>query len=282
MNRFSFGEKEEDITSISNEEDELIARINEDAENINRGKSLSDVRLENLSIFATESQAKVIEFPPDMNKILVVKAGPGSGKTSTIVKRIAYLISIGKLKPEEILVLSMANRSVNSLKKYLINTLGEDLTSGISINTFHSFCGGLVDQYGDQYSSSFRKKTLMDDLSWRSFSNIFLGKSISLSGRTVEGNLTPLSLEKLLIAVKSGNLTIPQAAYKYKVSKEYIEALIMYLENNGMIRYHDLLVNALELMDLSLQPQAVGNMNLIPQLKNYKAIIVDEFQDIHP
>ena len=282
MNCFSFGEKEEDITSISNEEDELIARINGDAENINRGKSLSDVRLENLSIFATESQAKVIEFPPDMNKILVVKAGPGSGKTSTIVKRIAYLISIGKLKPEEILVLSMANRSVNSLKKYLINTLGEDITSGISINTFHSFCGGLVDQYGDQYSSSFRKKTLMDDLSWRSFSNIFLGKSISLSGRTVEGNLTPLSLEKLLIAVKSGNLTIPQAAYKYKVSKEYIEALIMYLENNGMIRYHDLLVNALELMDLSLQPQAVGNMNLIPQLKNYKAIIVDEFQDIHP
>lgn len=87
MNCFSFGEKEEDITSISNEEDELIARINEDAENINRGKSLSDVPLENLSIFATESQAKVIEFPPEMNKILVVKAGPGSGKTSTIVKK---------------------------------------------------------------------------------------------------------------------------------------------------------------------------------------------------
>lgn len=282
MNSFSFDSKDGDIDTIFNDEDELIARVSEDSRNKDRCKSLLNVPTENLPIFATESQAKVIEFPPEMNKILVVKAGPGSGKTSTIVKRIAYLISLGQLKPDEILVLSMANRSVNALKKYLINTLGEDLTNGISINTFHSFCGGLVDQYGDQYSSSFKKKTLMDDLSWRSFSNIFLGKSISLSGRTVEGNLTPPSLEKLLISVKSGNLTIPQAAYKYKVSKEYIEALIMYLESNGMIRYHDLLVNALELMDLSLQPQVEGSKNLIPQLKNYKAVIVDEFQDIHP
>lgn len=282
MNSFSFGAKEGDTDTILNDEDDLIARVSEDAENKDRCKSLFNVPTKKLPIFATESQAKVIEFPPEMNKILVVKAGPGSGKTSTIVKRIAYLLSLEKLKPEEILVLSMANRSVNGLKKYLMNTLSEELTNCISINTFHSFCGGLVDQYGSQYSPSFKKKTLMDDLSWRSFSNIFLGKYISLSGRTVEGNLTPPSLERLLIAVKSGNLTIPQAAYKYKVSKEYIEALIMYLESNGMIRYHDLLVNALELINLSLQPQADGNKNLIPQLKKYKAVIVDEFQDIHP
>lgn len=281
MNCFSF---EGNNTDELNEEDELISKINEnhgDQKTIeNFGRESSEKR--SMPFFATESQAKVIEFPPDMNSILVVKAGPGSGKTSTIVKRIAYMISMEKLRPEEILVLSMANRSVNSLKKYLTNALGENLVSNISINTFHSFCGGLVDQYGDQYSSAFKKKTLMDDLSWRSFSSIFLGKAIQLNGRKMEGNLTPPSLERLLIEVKSGNLTVPQAAYKYKVTKEYIEALVMYLESNGMIRYHDLLTNAMDLIELSLQPQLDGMQKLISLLQGFKAVIVDEFQDIHP
>lgn len=39
----------------------------------------------------------------------LVLAGPGSGKTLTIAKRIEYLIKVYKVRPEEILVLPLRN-----------------------------------------------------------------------------------------------------------------------------------------------------------------------------
>lgn len=286
MNSFSFDDSKGEFEIHRHEEggitDEVDQKETEIHGNLEVSKNLRPLQDEEKIMVATQSQANIIEFLPDMNTMLVVKAGPGSGKTNTLVKRIAYMITREKLKAEEILVLSMANRSVNSLKQNLISTIGKELSDRVSINTFHAFCGALVDQYGDQYSPSFKKKRLMDDLSWRSFSNIFLGKLININGKTVDGNLSAPSLERLLVSVKSGSLTIPQAAYKYKVSNEYIEALILYLEKNGMIRYHDLLTNALDLIKLSLKERSDGIVKLIPSLANYKAVIVDEFQDIHP
>lgn len=39
----------------------------------------------------------------------LVLAGPGSGKTLTIAKRIEYLIKVYKVRPEEILVITLRN-----------------------------------------------------------------------------------------------------------------------------------------------------------------------------
>ncbi|KAK6453628.1 ATP-dependent DNA helicase HMI1 mitochondrial precursor [Scheffersomyces xylosifermentans] len=227
------------------------------------------------------SQREVAEFPPSPQSILAVRAGPGSGKTFTMVNRIATLMSKYALEPEEILVLSMTNRAVNSLRgslDFIINN--NEISSKLELRTFHSFCASLVDQYGHLYFQSSVKRRLMDDLSWRSFSNIFSAKTISIAGKKVEGSLTASSLERILQGIKSGEFSLKQASDKFKVNKDYLNELLLYLEQNGMMRYQDFIADAISIMDSSSLDKQ-DETSWIPQLAKYKVIIIDEIQDMH-
>ncbi|CDF20616.1 dNA helicase UvrD/REP helicase family [Clostridium sp. CAG:609] len=75
------------------------------------------------------------------NTLLI--AGAGSGKTTTILKRIEYLIESNIFKVDEILVISFTNKSVDDLKKrckYQIN-----------IKTFHKLAMEILDEYNINY-----------------------------------------------------------------------------------------------------------------------------------
>lgn len=227
----------------------------------------------------TASQWNIISHDSAPNHILAVHAGPGSGKTFTLVNRIAYMLRYQNLKPSEILVLSMANRSVSNLRAGLNAALEQEAVNGINISTFHSFCRSLVDQDESQYSKSFTRKRLMNDISWRNFSRIFLGRNVNVHGDTVYGNLSSKLLENVIGNIKSGELDINDAASQFKVSQKYIESIMEYLDKYGLMRYHDLITNALDLVKHSLSD---GNIEKwIPLLANYKVIIIDEFQDMY-
>ncbi|KAK6461351.1 ATP-dependent DNA helicase HMI1 mitochondrial precursor [Scheffersomyces coipomensis] len=226
----------------------------------------------------TDSQRKIIETVPKPREILLVKAGPGSGKTLTMARRIVHLVEQHNIKPEEILVLSMTNRAVGMLKSTLCSISHEESANQINISTFHSFCSRLLEEYGPPYDDAYTKIRLLDDMSWRSFSTIFSAKSISLGGATINGNLTAAKLDKLLSSIKVGELTITEAAQKSNVSEEYLKELIHYLDRNGMKRYSDFITDAIKLMNTSLKGDS---SKWIHELANYKIIIVDEFQDMH-
>lgn len=72
--------------------------------------------------------------------IVYVDAGPGAGKSTVIVARVKYLISIG-IAPKEILVLAFNVKVVDELKEKLKNYVG------IKIFTFHSFGMSIIKQY---------------------------------------------------------------------------------------------------------------------------------------
>ncbi len=67
----------------------------------------------------------------------LVLAGPGSGKTLTIAKRIEYLIKVYKVRPEEILVITFTKYAAGEMKQRFCRIMG---TEGIPVNfgTFHS------------------------------------------------------------------------------------------------------------------------------------------------
>ena len=75
---------------------------------------------------------------------LLIIAGPGTGKTYTLVERIVYLIMEKNVRPEEILVATFTEKAAKELVTRITNRLYE---LGISINinemyigTFHSIC----------------------------------------------------------------------------------------------------------------------------------------------
>lgn len=63
----------------------------------------------------------------------LVIAGAGTGKTTTIIGKIKYLLKSGKYKPEDILVLSFTNASASEMKQRIVKETDCD----IAASTFH-------------------------------------------------------------------------------------------------------------------------------------------------
>ncbi|ELP6119176.1 TPA: ATP-dependent helicase [Vibrio vulnificus] len=70
---------------------------------------------------------------------LLILAGAGSGKTSTITVRVAKHIAKDKLHPEQILGLTFTNKAAGELKSRVAKLVGESHARHLFMGTFHSF-----------------------------------------------------------------------------------------------------------------------------------------------
>ncbi len=77
---------------------------------------------------------------------LLVLAGPGTGKTTTLVEAVVDRIARDRVPPGEILVLTFSRKAAAELRERITARLGRT-TIGPTASTFHSFCYGLVRQY---------------------------------------------------------------------------------------------------------------------------------------
>lgn len=82
---------------------------------------------------------------------LLIIAGPGTGKTFTLVKRVVYLITEKNIKPEEIMIATFTEKAAKELITRITNEL---LGIGVSVNinemyvgTFHSICLRLLKEH---------------------------------------------------------------------------------------------------------------------------------------
>lgn len=70
---------------------------------------------------------------------LLILAGAGSGKTTVVVNKIAYILEQNLCAPYRILAITFTNKAANELKTRVDAILGEN-SDGIWIGTFHSIC----------------------------------------------------------------------------------------------------------------------------------------------
>ncbi|MET0928232.1 MAG: ATP-dependent DNA helicase [Aeromicrobium sp.] len=82
---------------------------------------------------------------------LLVLAGPGAGKTSTLVEVVADRVEQRGLTPEQVLVLTFSRKAADELKARIARRLART-TASTPAMTFHSFCYGLVRQALDPES----------------------------------------------------------------------------------------------------------------------------------
>ncbi|MDJ0764087.1 MAG: UvrD-helicase domain-containing protein [Myxococcota bacterium] len=71
---------------------------------------------------------------------IIVVAGPGTGKTRTLVARIVHLIQTGAVQPDRVLAIAFTNQAANELRERLAQALGTPPdAAGPAVHTFHSF-----------------------------------------------------------------------------------------------------------------------------------------------
>lgn len=110
--------------------------------------------VENLS----EEQMEVFQSKED--KILVA-AGPGSGKTRILVHKVASLLLIEEVKPEQFLMLTFSRPAAMEFKVRLLELVG-DLAHGVDIHTYHGFAFQLLGRLGNlERSENILKEAIL-------------------------------------------------------------------------------------------------------------------------
>jgi len=103
---------------------------------------------------SAEQRALVVD---DTSRAALVVAGPGSGKTRTIVHRVAYLTEVASVPPERILVLAFNRSAVFEIKERLTALIG-GRAAAVKVMTFHGLARSLVgEQKGGDRKAKFNQ-----------------------------------------------------------------------------------------------------------------------------
>ncbi|UYQ64264.1 ATP-dependent helicase [Streptomyces peucetius] len=213
---------------------------------------------------------------------LLVLAGPGTGKTTTLVEAVAARIAQG-VDPSRILVLTFSRKAAVELRDRMALRLGG--TRGPQATTFHSFCYALVraNQDADLFSEPLRLlsgpeqdvavRDLLagqiglpggvrwpDELRACLTTRGFADEVRAVLARSRELGLGPDSLARF--AARTGR---PDWAAAASFLAEYLDVLDL----QGVIDYAELVHRAVLLAEEAPLP-------------SYDAVFVDEYQDTDP
>lgn len=212
-------------------------------------------------------------------KYLMVVAGAGSGKTTTITAKVDYLINKKNIKDEEILVISFTNKAVSELD-HRINT---EMNHKVKITTFHKLGYEIIKK-----NKSNPPKILKEDIITGIIEKKLLNKkhrtNIVLKQQPAQKNknntkIVNLCKEYIALFKANGCTKKDLEKIKYKRKKEkQLKKLIdeIYteyeetLKRNNNIDFDDMINYSKQIIKTTKQVKGL----------NYKYIIIDEYQDI--
>jgi DNA helicase-2/ATP-dependent DNA helicase PcrA len=74
---------------------------------------------------------------------LLILAGAGSGKTRVLTHRVAYLIQVYRVRPDEVMAITFTNKAAGEMKARIGDLVGP-IARTMWISTFHSMCARLL------------------------------------------------------------------------------------------------------------------------------------------
>ncbi|HEY8420276.1 MAG TPA: ATP-dependent helicase [Thermoclostridium sp.] len=119
-----------------------------------------DTLKEKYGIKLNEQQQQAVRH---INGPALILAGPGSGKTTVITVRTAYLIYEAGVNPESILTLTFNKAAQLEMKKRFDNIFGEGVGAKVKFLTLHGFSNGIVRKYEKKHGKNLTRIEGDDD-----------------------------------------------------------------------------------------------------------------------
>ncbi|MGE4571182.1 MAG: ATP-dependent helicase [Candidatus Izemoplasmatales bacterium] len=210
-----------------------------------------------------KEQKKAVEI---VEGPVMAVAGAGSGKTSVLTNRIAYLIQEAGVSPYNILAITFTNKAANEMKERVQKLIDLPMDN-IWISTFHSmgahFLRREIDSLG--YDKNFQIVDDQDTL------NII--KNLMKKHNYDLNTYSPTITSKLVGNLKAKLVSINHIDQPIRSMIEQLYPLYnAYLKDNNLVDFEDLLVLTLKILqDFS------GILKRYQEKFQY--ILVDEFQD---
>jgi len=202
---------------------------------------------------------------------LLILAGPGSGKTRTLVYHAAWLISQQKALPENLLLLTFTNKAAGEMKTRLAKILGEDKNKIPWAGTFHSFCAKIL-RIDGHFLNIAKNYAIYDESDQQGMIKKVLDK-LDLSPKIYKPSL----VLNLISQAKNEMITAleyPQYArgtFQETVARIYLKYQ-QFLKESGALDFDDLL---LETVRLFQKEKAI----LQKYQNQYHWFLIDEYQD---
>lgn len=95
-----------------------------------------------------------------LNGQVMLLAGPGTGKTFTVIHRIEKMLADG-VEPSSILCLTFSDAAASEMRQRLIKKMGV-VASAVDIYTYHSFCNDLIKTYPGKFEMTSGVKLITD------------------------------------------------------------------------------------------------------------------------
>lgn len=109
------------------------------------GRNVSERKYNELFGGLTQTQSAIIN--DNESRFIVVPAGPGSGKSYVLVRKLASLILLEDVKSEQLLMLTFSRAAAVEFKKRLRNLIG-NAAEYVEIKTFHSYSFDILGRKG--------------------------------------------------------------------------------------------------------------------------------------
>lgn len=223
---------------------------------------------------------------------LLVKAGPGTGKTRTLVGRIVHIIAEKKAQPESILALTYSNKAAEEMRSRVGRVLPEEALK-IWMGTFHAFGLEILRKYGtrlglptkprvvDPVDAMYMLETALGSLDLDYYRDLteparFLPAILSVISRAKDELKGPDDYNKeaeLMLARARTPDDIEAAEKALEVSRVYTY-YAKRLQEEGALDYGDLISRSVTLLQ--------RHSDIRDALRNqYKYLVVDEYQDVN-
>ena len=207
----------------------------------------------------------------DLEGPCLIVAGAGSGKTRVLTSRVVHIIKEKKAWPNQILCVTFTNKAAREMQNRIANFLKEKQTSIPWLGTFHSVSAKLLRRHAEAVGLNSRFTIIDQEDQLRLIKNICKAENIDIkkiAPKFIVAFINQWKNKGLLpkdVVVKKG-LPLENAILKvYKFYQERLKIL-------NSCDFGDLILHCVTMFE--------NNSDILElYLKNFKYILVDEYQD---